>query len=122
MVDQDSIRTQLQVKIFDAFGKSVTLNSKTATTYNDRGEEEIVSASSSTVTIVPYNVFFDRQTHQAFGELNEGEMDAAVPYDVTIAVGDTFTIDSEDWEIRDLIKNYLPDNVVTIIRIAKVQP
>jgi len=117
MGKQDIIREQLDSKIFGVLGKTVTLNSQSAPTYNSRGEIEVASASQSTVTIVPYNVIDARQSYQSFGNLEEGEMDAAVRYDVTVAVDDYFTIEGEQWNVKNITKNYLPDNVVTIVRL-----
>jgi len=116
---QDAIRTQLDTKVFSVLGKTVTLNSKSAPTYNSRGEIEIASASQSTVTIVPYNIIDSRQSYENFGDLNAGEMDAAVRYDVTIDIDDYFIIESENWIVKEIVKNYLPDNVVTIVRLKK---
>jgi hypothetical protein len=46
-------------------------------------------------------------------------MAAAVPYTVTVDIGDVFTIESQDWIVKQVEKNYLPDNVVTIVLLSK---
>ena len=119
---QTKIRNKLKTKVFDRLGKNVTLKSKNTPTYNDRGEEESVTYSSSTIKIVPYNIFSHRETYEAFGTMSEGDMDAAVPYDVTINRGDIVEVESEDYEVKEIQPNYLPGNVVTIIRLSRVQP
>jgi len=119
MALQDEIRNDLDTEIFAVIGKEVVLTSLTSPTYNDRGEEETVASSLSTITVVPYDITSDKRTHQAFGNLNEGEMDMAVRYDVIINIGDQTEIDSNVWEVLNISKNFLPDNVVTIVRLAK---
>jgi hypothetical protein len=121
MAKQDTIRIQLDNKVFIPLGKTVTLNSISAPTYNSRGEIEATSASQTTVTIVPYNIIDERQSYQKFGDLKEGEMDAAVRYDTTVNIYDYFEIEGVNWYVKDIELNYLPDNVVTIVRLSKEQ-
>lgn len=119
MAEYDDVRTDLDDFIFTPYGKTVTFISKSSPIYNTRGELENVTNTSSSVTIVPYNIAFKRQSHQAFGDLNEGDMDAAVRYSVTVEIDDVFTIDSINWRVKLIEKNYLPENVVTIVRLTK---
>lgn len=119
---QDKIRNKLQNKVFDVFGKSVTFKKQNTITYNDRGEEESVTYTTSTITIVPYNIITNRQTFEAFGQVEEGDFDAAVPYDVDIGQGDIITMEDEDFKVREVQHNYLPDNVVSIVRLSRVRP
>lgn len=121
MAKQDIIRTKLQNKVFNVFGKTVTLKTVSAPSYNSRGEQEDQTLTSSTITIVPYNIIDKRQTFEAFGDILEGEMDAAIPYTETVSIGDILVIESENWVIRAIEKNYLPDNVVTIVRLSPEQ-
>lgn len=116
-----SLRNKLQRKIFDPYAKSVTLKSKDATTYNSRGEAEDQTYTESTVSMVPYNIMEQRQSYEAFGTMEEGDLDAAVPYDITVNQGDLVTIEGQDYEIKEVERNYLPENVVTIIRLTRVQ-
>jgi hypothetical protein len=116
-----TIRNKLQSKIFTPYGKSVTLKSKSSPIYNSRGEEEDQTFTSSTISIVPYNIINADEVHEPFGTLEEGELDAAVAYSVTVAVGDKITMESVDYYIKNVQENYLPENVVSIIRLAKVQ-
>jgi len=116
-----AIRTKLLNKIFTPYGKSVTLKSKSSPIYNSRGEEEDQTFTSSTISIVPYNIINSDEAHEAFGTLEEGELDAAVKYSDTVNVGDKITMESQDYYIKNVQENYLPENVVTIIRLAKEQ-
>jgi hypothetical protein len=121
-MDYVSIRTKLQNKIFDKFSSTVTFINRVSPTYNTRGETEDVTTSTSSVQIVPYDVFAKRQTYEGFGTLNPGDMDAAVPYDTVVDVGTTFVFDSIGWEVKAIQKNYLSgQNIVTILRLAKTQ-
>ena len=119
MAKQDDVRTKLQTKVFAVIGKQVTLKSKSSPIYNDRSELESETSSESTITIVPYNIINNRQSHQPNGNLDEGEMQVAIPYDVTVNIDDELTIESEDWTIKEIERNYLPDNVVTIATIVR---
>ena len=121
MAEQGDFRTALDEELFQEIGKEVTLISKTAPTYNDRGEVENVSSSNSTVTIVPYNIDHEVQNHQPWGDSKDGQQFAAVRYDVEINIDDAFVIESENWLIKDIERNYLPDNVVSIVRLVREQ-
>jgi hypothetical protein len=121
MAKQDVIRSKLQKKVFAKYGKQVTLSSRTATTYNSRGEELTVSATTSTITFVPYDVVNTNKTFQAFGPLLEGQIEAAVPYDTVIAIDDTLTMEGVTYQVKNISKSYLPDVVVQIVRLNKIQ-
>jgi len=119
MTKQDLIREKLDKKVFQVLGKVVTFKKKSSPTYNTRGEEEGVTYTTSSVTIVPYNIVAGREVFNSFGNFQEGDMAAAVPYTVTVDIGDVFTIESVDWIVKQVEKNYLPDNVVTIVLLSK---
>ena len=119
MVTVDTIRTKLNNKIFNRFAKVVTFISKLSPTYNDRGGEEGYVQSTTNVSIVPYNIISKKQSYESFGELQSGEFDAAIPYDVSVSIGTYFMMEGIQYEVKDIQPNYLPDNVVTILRIAK---
>lgn len=121
MSRQDRIRSKLATKIFSTttgIGKSVTLKRVSSTTYDNRGDIASESTTSSTISIVPYDQITER-SHETFGELKAGEVEAAVPYDVTVTIGDTITMEGDDWHINMVSPNWLPGNVVTIIRMSK---
>ena len=122
MAKQDIIRTKLENKVFGLFGKNVVYISKTAPTTDIRGEIVAYGTDvTSSTSIVPYNIISQRQVYEAFGAQKEGEMDAAVRYDFTVKIDDLFVIDSVNYLIKQIEYNYLPDNVVTIVRLAKQQ-
>lgn len=121
MAIQDEIRTDLENEVFSEFGKTVTFIKLSTPTYNSRGEVESSTETQSSITIVPYDIIHDRRNRQPFGDLKEGEMAAAVRYTDDVAKDDKFIIESENWKVIEVSKNYLPDNVVTIIRLARDQ-
>ena len=121
MTEQEDIRNDLDSEVFQVIGKVVTLNSLSAPTYNDWGEEVVVANSQSTVTIVPYNITDKALSQEAWGDMQPGEMEAAVRYDQALNIKDYFTIEGEEWDVVNIEKNYLPDNVVTIVRLQKQQ-
>jgi hypothetical protein len=122
MAKQDSIRAKLENKVFNVIGKKVTFISKVSPTYDVRGEITAYGTDSTSETeIVPYNIISDSQTYEAFGAVNTGDMDAAVRYSLSIKLDDIFVIDSTRYLIKNIQPNYLPDNVVSIVRLVKEQ-
>ena len=121
MAEQDEIRDDLDNEVFQVFGKEVTLNSQSAPTYNERGEEELTVNTASTVTVVPYNITNKELAQEQWGDVEQGDMEAAVRYDVALNINDYFTIESEDWRIVNISPNYLPDNVATIVQLRKLE-
>ena len=122
MAKQDSIRTKLENKVFSVYGKIVTFISKVSPTYDIRGDIVAYGTDSTSETaIVPYNIISNSQTYEAFGALNSGDMDAAVRYSLSIKLDDIFVIDSTRYLIKNIQPNYLPDNVVSIVRLVKEQ-
>lgn len=117
-----SVREDLDTELFDVIGKSVTFIKLTTPVYNTRGEEESNTQTSSTVTIVPFTINHKTLNQQAFGNLPEGSMMAAVRYDLNVDINDLFTIEGEDWVVHGLEKNYLDQNVITIIALVRKQP
>lgn len=119
MALQDEVRADLLSEVFDSFGKTVTFINKSTPIYNSWGEIESETETSSSIVVVPYDILWDRKSPQKFGELKEGEMAVAVKYDQTVVKGDVFVIDSDRFKVVEINKNYLPENVVTILRIAR---
>ena len=119
MTEQDDVRNDLDVELFAFIGKTVTLKQKGTPTYNSRGEEEDSSPTSSSIVVVPYNITQEERTQQPFGDLPEGSMAVVLRYDQAVATGDLLTIEGEDWEVRTIERNYLPDNVATIVGIVR---
>ncbi len=118
---QDKIRTKLSNKVFSVIGKTVTFKKKNTPTYNSRGEIQTETYTETTETVVPYNIMSNTKSYEAFGELNSGDMDIAVPYTVNVSVDDEFYFDEVTWKVMSVEKNFLPDNVVSIVRVTKKQ-
>ena len=114
-----SVRNKLDAKVFSPYGISVTFKKKSSPVYNSRGEESSVTTTSSTFLIVPYNVMADRQSFEKFGNLNEGDFDAAVRYDTDISIDDEVTFNGVDYKVKEIGEEYLKEIVVIIIRLTK---
>lgn len=119
MAEQDDIRTDLDVDVFAVLGKTVTLKNYSSPSYNTRGELESVVPTESTITIVPYSILNNDRTQEVYGDLNEGRMEAVLRYDQSISLGDELVIESESWIVDSIEKNYLPDNVATIVSLVR---
>ena len=120
MVTVASIRNKIQTKILDKYGKSVTLKTAGTETTDTYGDIVDPDFTDSTITIVPYDIIDDREDMQPFGDMEFGDMAAAVSYSVTINVGDRIVMEGDTWEVKDVLKHYLPDNLVTIVRLTKL--
>lgn len=120
MTYQERIRTKLQKKIFDTISKTVTLIKKTSPIYNTRGEIESYTSVQSTIKIVPYDITQEENSNEPFGTLSTGNFEAAVPYDTVVDKDDIILMESVNYKVTQVRKNYLPDNVVTIIRLEKL--
>jgi hypothetical protein len=116
---QDEIRADLQAEVFGEFGKTVQKVVNTAPVKNDWGEIESYTETTTNIVVVPYDIIQDRRNPQPFGELKEGDMAVAVPYDTPINKSDILIIDSLRYKISEISKNFLPDNVVTILRVSQ---
>jgi len=121
MALQDDVRADLASEVFDAFGKTVTFISKSTPIYNSWGEIERNTDTSSSIIVVPYDILWDRKSTQVFGQLKEGEMAMAVKYDQTVNKDDTFVVDGDTFKVSEISKNYLPENVVTILKLARIE-
>lgn len=119
MAIQDEIRADLETEVFNEFGKTVTLINRTTPIYNTWGDVEDYADDSASITAVPYDIFWDRKSPQPFGELKEGDMAMAVPYNTTVNKDDIFLIESEYFRVTSINKNWLPDNVVTILLLSR---
>lgn len=119
---QDIIRAKLANKLFSSnagLAVSVTLKSKSSPIYNTRGGLESVTDTSTTIAVVPYEMIGTKRDLEQFGELKEGQLMMAVPYNVTIAVRDEITMYAETYTVEEVHPNYLPGNVVTLIKVSR---
>jgi len=119
---QDEFRDSLDEEIFEVIGKTVTLVTEGSEVYNERGELENTTNVTTSIIGVPYNITNARQTHQSFGEIEEGDMDMVLRYDQAIAIDNKVIIDSQTYKVKEIQENYLPDNVATIVRLTKTEP
>lgn len=109
----------MQTEVFGEFGKTITLINRTTPIYNTWGDVEDYLDTSTSVVSVPYDIFWDRKSPQPFGELKDGEMALAVPYTVSVEKEDIFLIEDEYFKTTSVNKNWLPDNVVTILVLTR---
>lgn len=120
MVSVAQIRSRLESALFSKYGKTVTLRTRGTPTYNDRGDLAIDDITTSSITAVPFDINESRKTYQAFSNYNEGDLSMVVPYTVTISKDDEVTIEGITYQVMEVVKHYLPDNVVTLVRLAKL--
>jgi len=119
MSEQDDVRDDLDNELFNFIGKTVTIHTQGTPTYNDRGELEEDSFTSESIIIVPYSITDQERTSESFGDMPQGTMMAVLRYDQVVNTKDIIVIESENWEVRVIEKNYLPDNVATIIAMVR---
>lgn len=120
MAKQDVIRAKLQAKVFTPYGKTVTLIKHLSPTYNDRGElENAYTQSTSSVTVVPYNILDSSRQQERVGDADTGNLQMALPYTVSVDLKDELLMEGDYWVVNGIEKNYLPDNVVTIVSVNK---
>lgn len=121
MALQDEIRNDLEAEVFNEFGKTVTLVTYSSQNENAWGEIDGATEVQTSIIAVPYDIIDDRKSSEPFGQLKAGDMALAVPYTVSIAKGDQLIIESERWEVVEVSKNYLPNNVVTICQLRRTR-
>jgi len=122
LLKQNQIRTQLNNKLFDQFGKTATFKKKTSPIYNDRGEFESDTWAESEVTIVNYDIFNDRKARYKYGDLKEGDQECIIPYDISVSSSDRLIINGVEYSIESVQTPELPNIVVNIVRLSKIQP
>jgi hypothetical protein len=121
MATAAQIRNQIATKIFAPYSKVVTHQLSGSSTYSERGDvTAFTAASSASVGVVPYDVSQNRETYEKFGNHNIGDLFVAVPYTVTISVNDRIIMDAVTYQVMETIPHYLPDNLVTIVRLSKI--
>jgi hypothetical protein len=111
----DSMRNRVAVA-FTKVGSTAELYTQTSTSYDEYGTEYSQVESSASIDIVPYNLFGGRINYQPFGDLNEGDSDAVVPWDTSISVKDKLTLNSVEYEVKNK-EEYLVKNVFVAIAI-----
>ena len=119
MTIYQELRDQLQQDVFDVYGTEVTFIKKSLPIYNNRGEVESVTTTSSTIKIVPYNVFTQMNNTQAWGETGEGSIYAVVPHSVNVALEDNIVFDGTIYTIKEVVSSHLVENVAKVIELVK---
>ena len=117
---QTQIRTQLQNKVFSQFGKEVTLYKQGTPVYNSRGEVSDNDFSTETITIVNYNITNKTNNVDKWGSWNLGDMEAIIPYTVTININDRLLIEGVTYNVAEIRKPELPNVLVTIVRLEEL--
>lgn len=112
----------LEQEIFSVIGKSVTFISHSSPVYNDRGEQESSTKTTSTITVVPYDIYSKTMNQSDMGNLEEGSTYFAIKHDQTVNLNDEIIMEGITYVVQDISPNYLPENVVNIIRATKQQP
>lgn len=110
----------MQTQLFAKYGKSVTLRSRGSPTYNERGDETVGDITTSTITVVPYDITEQRRSYESFSTHNQGDVAMVVPYTVSVNQGDEVVMENITYEVKEVVKHYLPENPVTLIRCAKL--
>jgi len=116
-------RNKLEKKVF-ATGKlasDASFYSKDSISYDEYGSEINVTETSTSIRIVPYNLFGGRVNYLPFGDLQEGDMDAVVPYNTTVFMKQKVTFKSVDYEVKTFEDYYVENNMVAIaLRLSKI--
>ncbi len=120
----EKFRTKLEKKVF-ANGKlasDATFYIESSASYDEYGAKINVAETSTSIRIVPYNLFAARVNYLPFGDLNEGDMDAVVPYDTIVTIKQKVSLLNVDYEVK-AYENYLVENgiVAVYIRLSKIQ-
>jgi hypothetical protein len=115
-------RNKLDKKVF-ATGKlasDANFYAETSASYDEYGAKINVTETYTSVRIVPYNLFAGRVNYTPFGDMDEGDMDAVVPYDTTVTLKQKVTLLGETYEVKQF-ENYLVENgiVAVALRLAK---
>ncbi len=123
MAINTNIRNKLATKVF-ANGKLAstgTLYSVSSVSYDEYGSPINKVESSSSIKVVPYNLI-SKVNYSPFGDIQEGESDVIIKYDTNVSIGDKLSINSVDYEVKQ-IENYLVEDeiVAKALRIAKIQ-
>lgn len=116
----DSIRTKIANKIFTGIGTSGSLENVSSTVIDKWGDSTLTYATSTALTIVPYNLIDYNRSYMPFGDLGEKETDAIIPYDTTFDINDRVTFDGQAYKIINSEKFlFQGGNLAYAIRLVK---
>lgn len=120
MVDYNTIRSQLQNRLFTPYSKTVTLKSASTPTLNSRGEPITGVYTSTSISLVDYNITNQSKTREQFGEFLAGDRIAAIPYSVTVNVDDIIVIRSDEFRVVEVRAPELVEAVVNLVQLRAV--
>ena len=106
---KDALRKKLDVKVFNKIGSEAFLMSATSTSTDEYGGVYDLIESSTSITIVPYNLIGGRLNYTAFGDLAEGDTDGVAPYNSPMTLGCKITFNGVDYKVINL-EDYLIEN------------
>lgn len=116
----DQVRQQVDDVLFPKLGSDATLK-KEQTSYNSRGEETgSTYGSGSTIQIIPYNYIQDRRETERLGDLDAGDANFAVKYDVGADEGDRVVFDGDTYEVIEVEKSHPGKVVIQVLSVNKI--
>lgn len=120
MVSLSSLRVKIENKIFSNLGSSCLVASVTTSSIDQYGDASYTNPTAVSATFVPWNLIDPRRSYQAFGDLQEGEMDAAFRYTQDLAIGYVVTFGSTDYLVNE-IEEFVIQNgaLVKVARLRK---
>ena len=115
-----TIRSKLQSQVFARLGTTVSITPFSSSSTDKWGDATITYGSASNATGVPYNYAKDILGYFPFGDLQDGQLDMALPYDTTITRDDKVTYDSKDYKVIELEHFVIAGDVVAkIVRLQE---
>ena len=115
-----SIQSKLATRVFQSFCSTITIKNISSTT-DKWGDATTTLSSSTTAQAVPYNLFDSKESFEAFGDLQAGDMDMAISYDTVFSATSVIRFDSKDYLIKQIEKYPFADgNLAWIVRLSKV--
>lgn len=113
-----SLRNKIQNRIFGSIASTGTIINISSST-DKWGDRTSSVSSSSSVSIVPYNMF-SREEFVSFGDLHAGELDIILPYTTTVGVDDLIDYDGSRYVIKEFEKYPYQGGVLAYaVRVAK---
>lgn len=117
-------RNKLEKKVFGTgkLASDATFYEKSTVAYNERGEEIGTTETGTTIRFVPFNLIAGRVNYVPFGDMEEADTDAVVPYDTTVFIKQKVSFQGIDYEIKYFENYVVESNIVGIaLRLAKIK-
>ena len=120
MVNIANLQNKIEKKIFDALGSQYSFYSRTEGSVDKWGDQTEAFGSATTITVVPYSLYANRNSYALFGDLQEGEVDIVFKFNQALKVGDKLVLGSNTFIVKTVeefpLKN---ENLVKIARLSK---